>query len=402
MRIDPERFLDDLRTLRTFGATGTGVARQSYSDVDLVARRWLRDRMADAGLDATIDGVGNVIGRSRNDGPALLIGSHSDTQPIGGWLDGAYGVIAAIEVARALRDDPDTADLAVDAVAWVDEEGSYVSCLGSRSFCGLVDDDEIATARGPDGEPLTVAWQRAGLGGSAPAPAAGRYAGYLELHIEQGANLELAGNRIGVVTSIVGSRDRNITFIGEQNHAGTTPMHRRRDAAMHMIRTAARLDEAIAELAGDATVWTIGRLAAHPGAASIVPGRAEMHLQFRDPDRTRLEAIDEAVERVCADADDRIAVELEREVPIQPAAMDRELRRHLGDAAAALAPDAWVEMPSAAVHDAMFLAEVMPAAMLFVPSINGISHDVAEDTADDDLVLGCAVLADAAARVLAG
>lgn len=400
MRIDPDRLLDDLRTLRTFGAEGSGVSRTSYSDVDLAARRWLCDRMSAAGLSAGLDGIGNVFGRSPNAGPALLIGSHSDTQPIGGWLDGAYGVVAAIEVARALADDPATSGLAIDTVAWVDEEGSYVSCLGSRSFCGRVAEAEIERARGAGGERLVDAWARCGLDGDAERAVAGRHTGYLELHIEQGAHLELGGRRIGVVTSIVGSRDRDITFVGEQNHAGTTPMHRRRDAAMTMIRTAARLDTAIGDLASDATVWTIGRLDAEPGAASIVPGRASMHLQFRDPERGRLDAIDAAVDEILATVDGHVDVAVAADVPIQPAVMDPDLRRHVAAAAEAVAPHAWIEMPSAAVHDAMFLAEVMPAAMLFVPSIGGVSHDVAEDTTDDDLVLGCETLAEAAVRAL--
>ena len=154
--INPDRLLADLRHLRTFGAEGNGVVRTSFSDVDMQAREWLRERMAEAGLAASIDGVGNVIGRSPNPGPALLVGSHSDTQPRGGWLDGALGVIYGLEVARALAESDQTRDLAVDAVSWIDEEGTYYGCLGSRSFCGVLDpdvEDEHSSAAGeqPDG-----------------------------------------------------------------------------------------------------------------------------------------------------------------------------------------------------------------------------------------------------------
>ncbi len=399
-----ERLLDDLRTLRSFGATGSGVVRPSLSEVDLAARRWLCDRMIDAGLEATIDGVGNVIGRSSRPGPALLLGSHSDTQPTGGWLDGAYGVICGLEVARALADHPDTTGLAVDVVAWVDEEATYLGCLGSRRFCGLLDDAEIEGARNADGVRLVDALAAAGLDGLGARHEPDRHVGYLEAHIEQGANLEREGDRLGVVTTIVGTRTLDVTFAGQQNHAGTTPMPLRRDAGMALVRFAAEIDRAIGELCGPRTVWTVGRIDLHPGAPSIIPGRGLMSLQYRDPDADRLRAIDAAVERVATEVTTATGVEVDVTSPgrpIEPVAMDAGLIAHLEAAAEATAPGRSVAMPSAAVHDAMFVAEVMPAGMLFVPSIGGISHDFAEDTADDDLVLGARALARAAARVLA-
>ncbi|MBT3534204.1 MAG: M20/M25/M40 family metallo-hydrolase, partial [Rhodospirillaceae bacterium] len=136
VKINGERLLGDLRALRAMGATGTGVVRPAFSAMDMQARHWLAERYQEAGLTAEIDGVGNVLGRSPNPGPALLLGSHSDTQPTGGWLDGALGVIYALEVVRALAEDPATKDLAVDAVSWQDEESRFYGCLGSRSFCG--------------------------------------------------------------------------------------------------------------------------------------------------------------------------------------------------------------------------------------------------------------------------
>ena len=161
--INPERLLSDLQTLRTYGANGNGVVRPSFSDVDMASREWLRGRMAEAGLDASIDGVGNVIGRSRNPGPALLVGSHSDTQPRGGWLDGALGVIYGLEVARALAEDEGTRHLAVDAVAWIDEESTYYSCLGSRAFCGELDREDFDDHCNAEGESVTAAIERVGL-----------------------------------------------------------------------------------------------------------------------------------------------------------------------------------------------------------------------------------------------
>lgn len=401
--IQPERLLQDLATLRSFGTQGRGVVRPSLSPVDMQARRWLASRMSEAGLEPHIDGLGNVFGRSARPGPALLAGSHSDTQPTGGWLDGALGVIVALETARALAEHPDTASLALDVVAWVDEESTFLSCMGSRAFCGLVTPQELAQARSKAGQSLGDALTEAGLDGRHARHEPGRHIGYLEAHIEQGPHLEAAGQRIGVVTAIVGSRNFTVDFAGQQNHAGTTPMPLRRDAGLALMQFGHRLHEAFQAEAGPKTVWTMGRLEVHPGAPSIIPGRAQLHLQFRDPDDTRLEWLQARAQGLVDEMDwtGPVAVSMRpASAPIRPAAMDEGLRQHLSAAAQAHAPGAWQAMPSAAVHDAMFLSSVMPAAMMFIPSIHGISHDFAENSSDEDIVLGCQVFADAAARIL--
>jgi N-carbamoyl-L-amino-acid hydrolase len=179
-KINAERLLKDLRDLRAIGTVRHGVVRPAFSDTDMEARRWLKKRYEEAGLDATLDGVGNVLGRSRKNGPALIIGSHSDTQPEGGWLDGALGVIYGLEVARACAEDPETADLPIDAVSWQDEESNFLGCLGSRSWCGALDPLDEAAATGPDGESLADALVRTGLA-DVPRLAIeeGRHAGYL-------------------------------------------------------------------------------------------------------------------------------------------------------------------------------------------------------------------------------
>ncbi len=161
-QIDGERLLGDLATLRGIGASGPGVVRPAFGARDMEARHWLADRFEAAGLEASIDGVGNVVGKSRNPGPALLVGSHSDTQPTGGWLDGALGVIYGLEVARALAEDAGSRDLAVDAVSWQDEESRFLGCLGSRSFCGLLT-AEIEQGIS-DGDGVTLAGAIAGAG----------------------------------------------------------------------------------------------------------------------------------------------------------------------------------------------------------------------------------------------
>lgn len=402
--INPQRLIDDLQHLRTFGAHGNGVVRPSLSPQDLAARQWLCERMLAAGVEAQIDGVGNVIGRSRNPGKALLVGSHSDTQPRGGWLDGAMGVIYGLELVRAFAEDPLTRHLAIDPVAWIDEEGTYLGCLGSRSFCGVLQQADVEAATNAAGQRLTDALSAASLDGVAPCRlAAERYVGYLEAHIEQGPHLEAAGNKIGVVTSIVGIRGCQITFHGQQNHAGTTPMPRRKDAGVALIDFAYKLRQAFAAIAGPQTVWTIGRVTFDPGAPSVIPGKAEMLLQWRDADEDRLDRLEQTVHKLATDTnrDGPVEVVVRRNrPPIQPTLMDDALQAHIATAAEQHAPGLWVHMPSAAGHDPMVLSAHLPCAMLFVPSVNGISHDFAEDSSEADIILGCQVLADAAASIL--
>ncbi|MDC0158966.1 M20/M25/M40 family metallo-hydrolase, partial [Rhodospirillaceae bacterium] len=161
--INSSRLLADLHHLRGIGGVDTGVVRPAFSDKDMEARLWLKEQFELAGLTGTIDGVGNVFGRSKNDGLALLIGSHSDTQPEGGWLDGALGVIYGLEIVRAFQEDTSTNKLAIDAVSWQDEEGNFLSCLGSRSWCGILDDDIEKGCVSREGETLEVALNRTGL-----------------------------------------------------------------------------------------------------------------------------------------------------------------------------------------------------------------------------------------------
>lgn len=403
IEIDGDRLLGGLHTLRSFGATGSGVVRTTFSDVDMAARAWLRDEMEAAGLRATIDGVGNVIGRSPNQGSGLLIGSHSDTQPRGGWLDGALGVMYGLEIARSLLADANTSHLTVDAVAWTDEEGTYTSCLGSRSFAGtLTDADRAAT--NADGESVAEALVRTGL---QDRPAArldpDRHRAYLEAHIEQGPYLEEQGLAVGVVTSIVGIRAVDVIFTGQQNHAGTTPMDRRRDAAVAMFEFGHRLQSAMAAVAGPTSVWTSGVVRVEPGAQSIIPGRATLGVQFRDPEEDTLDQLEATVRSLAGDMDASGPVTVEvtsRRPPIRPTHMDPELRRHLALAAEGRVPGRWIEMTSAAGHDPMVLSHHLPCAMVFIPSIDGISHDFAEDSHPDDIVTGCQILADAVVTIL--
>ncbi|MDR5782700.1 Zn-dependent hydrolase [Caballeronia sp. LZ065] len=405
-KIDGKRLIADLERLRSFGATGTGVVRLALSPVDMDARRWLAQRMQEAGLSATIDGVGNVFGQSRNPGPALLIGSHTDTQPTGGWLDGALGVIYGLEIARALAECDSTRHLALDVASWMDEEGSFSGFLGSRSFVGASIDDALDHACNRDGLLLRDAIAQAGLAGRPRVQLdTTRHRACLEPHIEQGGRLEAHGKSIGVVTTIVGIRELRLRFTGQRNHAGTTPMSIRRDAGAALVAFIGRMDEAFRQLADADTVWTVGRIELDPGSFSIVPGSADLSLQFRDANLARLHAMEAALAALISDfnAKEKTKVEfLDNEPPEDPVTMDAALQAQLADAAEALAPGRWETMPSGASHDAQVIAPHLPACMLFVPSIGGVSHDFIEDTSEADLVLGCEVAAHAAVHILRG
>jgi len=405
LEIKPQRLMDDLRHLRTIGQFGTGVVRPAFSAADMQARRWLLDRMAETGLQASIDGVGNVLGRSQNPGKAVLIGSHTDTQPQGGWLDGSLGVMYGLEVARAFAEHRGTARCAVDVASWSDEEGTYMGLLGSRSFCGALDRAAMAKAQNHQtAQPLSAALEQAQLAGIPTLRLdPGRYAAYLEAHVEQGPHLDNQGMRLGVVSAIVGIRTFRVVFKGQQNHAGTTPMAYRRDAGAALMEFAHLINGEFPASAGPRTVWTIGHVRLEPGSPSVVPGRAEMLLQFRDTDNKILDALEETTARMVAGAHKKgpVAVDLQAVSPwSEPAAMDGSVQECLAAAAEIHAPGKWIRMPSGAGHDAQIFAGILPAGMLFVPSIGGISHDIAEDTAEEDIVRGCRTLAAATAALL--
>lgn len=402
-KTDGARVVADLRRLAEFGRYRTGVHRPTYSPEDTASRQWLADKFAEAGLDPVIDGIGNVFGRNKRAARVLLVGSHSETQPHGGWLDGALGVIYALEAARALADDRSLDGIGVEAVAWADEEGHYGNMLGSRSFTGSLGDEEIARAASREGKKLTEALAEAGYSGRPRIRLEpDRYIGFFEAHIEQGATLEATGKRIGIVEAIIGNWNYWVTVTGEQNHAGTTEMHRRRDAAAALVRLAARIHDRFAEIAGPRTVWTIGRILVDPNAPSIVPGRAEMQVQFRDTDTGILARFEQALHALVAEAD-RTGPCTVAIVPIsksEPAQMDAGFQRAIESAAERHAPGRCLRMPSGAGHDAQILARHMRSAMMFVPSIKGVSHHWSEDTSEEDIILGAQVFADAAASIL--
>ena len=332
-----------------------------------------------------------------------MAGSHLESQNHAGWLDGPLGVVYALEAARVINRDPNT-NGAVEVASWCDEEGHFGHFLGSRSYVGGVTEADIDAARDRNsGKTMRDALRDAGLAGRARARCErGRHIGYLEAHIEQGETLESSGLKIGVVTSIVGIWQYRITFTGEQNHAGTTRMAIRRDAGLALARFCVAIDDRFPAACGPRTVWTTGRITLDPGAPSIIPGAAEMLFQIRDDDRSVIARLEDLLRSMAAEVDKqgRCSVAVERIRAGTPALMDASFQQAIEQASAACAGGRSLRMPSGAGHDAQVLATVMPAGMLFVPSIGGISHHWTENTADADIVTGAEVFVEACRRLL--
>lgn len=395
--VDPARFLSDLHSLRGFGASsvGKGVVRRAFSDADVAARKWLAQQITDAGLTPHVDPAGNVFGLA--DGPSLLLGSHSDTQPEGGWLDGALGVIAGLEIARAARA---AGGPPVSVVSFQDEEGRFGALTGSSIWSGKT---SLAEADGfTDAQGVSFAEARQSIADiAADFLPHDRFTGFIEMHIEQGSTLDDTGEAVGVVTGIVGSRQVQVTLTGRQNHAGTTLMHQRQDAFQALSAFNSALNDRLRNIVTPRTVWTIGRVALRPNAPSIVPGEVQFDIQWRDIEDDRLGRMEALIRDLVAEIADTHGMQAQI-VPIKallPVPMDTTLKDALAQAAEAQAPGKWREMPSGALHDASNMARVMPSAMVFTPSIGGISHAFDEDTDEADLVTGLRVLADAVGRI---
>ncbi|MCG7362727.1 Zn-dependent hydrolase [Roseomonas sp. ACRSG] len=394
---DTAHFLQDLYDLRKIGAFRTGVHRPTYSPQDMESRRWLVERMREVGLEPSIDGIGNVFGRHTGPGPHILAGSHIESQNEAGWLDGALGVVGALAMARA--------GLPVDVCAFADEEGHFEGgFLGSKSIIGELPEEEIDRSRNrTDGTPLRDALKAAGLEGLPRLQIdPSRYKGFFEMHIEQGTQLERAGLRIGVVTGIVAIWQFRLVVEGQQDHAGGTTMAERKDAGLTAVRLLAAIDQEFPRICGERSTWTTGRIVLDPGAPSIIPGKADILFQFRDISMETLERMEATLRRLVQESNrrERCTTTLHVVSRSRPALSDPAMMAALDAAAEAAAPGQWQRMPSGAGHDAQYLAKQMPAVMLFVPSIGGISHHWAENTSDEDLALGAQVLVDGAARYL--
>lgn len=399
VKIDGERVVAELREFAQIGAYKTGVHRPPLTEDDLKARAWLMDRMEKAGLSAKMDGLSNVIGRSPKP-RAVLVASHSETQPMAGWLDGVLGVVYGLEIARCLKEK--SSRIGIDVGSWFDEEMWYGYMLGSRMFCGLIDESEIDRARHRDtGSPLRDDLKAHGFDKLPFARMdAQRYVAYMEAHIEQGARLESRDLQIGIVTDIVGGRNYLIRAHGEQNHAGATQMALHKDAGLALCRLRIEIARRFPELAGPLTVWTSGFMRFDPGIMTVIPGQAEMQFQFRDTDSARLDRLDALLHEIAKEIETPCRIEIETHRSWPAANFDPKLQAALEAAAKQHAPGKYMHMHSAAGHDAQNFALCIPSVMMFVPSIAGVSHHWTEDTKEEDIVMGCQVFASAVEQVI--
>ncbi len=361
------------------GRPSGGVTRVAWSSELAAANAWLVERATELGLAADVDAAGNVVCRwtgTSADETAVVLGSHLDTVPDGGRYDGAFGVLAGLEVLHRLRERGFRPRRPVWLVAFNDEEGTRfdASMFGSHAFVG---DDVTGFLDRIDaqGVRLSDAMRAAGSDPAAlpSASCADRIGHYLELHIEQGPRLERAGRTVAVVSEIVGMRGHVVTLRGRANHAGTTPMDVRQDALAGAARILLALRDAAR--AEDGMTVNVGRLDVEPGGANVIPGLARFTVDIRSPRPDALSRTDELVRRVVAEvaASESLDAEVVDSFTHPPASMDPELRALLARHVTAAGVEA-VEMPSGAGHDAMVLAAHVPSAMLFVPSRGGVSH----------------------------
>ncbi|HEX9968257.1 MAG TPA: Zn-dependent hydrolase [Solirubrobacterales bacterium] len=385
----------DLQRLAGFGARGEAVRRLAWSDANREALDWLASRFEAAGLEASLDPAGNLIGRwEAGSGAAVVVGSHVDSGPDAGRYDGTLGVLgglAAIELLKAKGVEPRRP---VWVVAFMDEEGVRfgASMLGSRAFVGQ-DVGEYLGRRDAGGVSVAEEMGRWGLEPTriGEARAIDRVGAYLELHIEQGPVLDRAGEELGVVTGIVGMVQAQVRIRGEANHAGTTPMEGRRDALVGMARAALALREEAVARGGTVTVGTV---AVEPGAFTVIPASCEFSVDFRIGSRDEFDGLPELIETTVRRACEPDGLEWEVELtdadpPVEmDAAIAAELERAAGDEGAAHR-----QMPSGAGHDAMLIAPHVPTGMLFVPSRDGISHSPREFTEPEHCELGVRALA---------
>ena len=288
-------------------------------------------------------------------------------------------------------------------VNFQDEEGRFGVTTGSAIWSGNLPADVADRLQDKSGKRLRDV--RASLGPRVTGPVTpAQFHAYIEMHIEQGPYLDNAGEKIGVVSDIVGIRDMTVTLTGEQNHAGTTPMAHRRDAFQGLSAFNSLLNDRFRNVVQPSTVWTIGHVSLSPNASSIVPGRVQFSMQWRDSSADRLDRMERIIRTTLDEITTTHQLQLECSdmLGLAPVAMDQGLIDALAASAASHAPGNWRHMPSGALHDATNMAALMPVGMLFVPSINGKSHCFEEDTDPDDLVTGLHVLADATMRYLAG
>ena len=379
LRIDLGRLRRDIEALAAIGRDPAGgISRPAWSPAHEEARAWLLGRLREAGLAARVDPAGNAFGRLGEGSPVVMTGSHIDTVPRGGPLDGALGVLAGLECLRTVAVSGRRPARPLEVAAFTDEEGRFYGFFGSRALTGSLDRALAERLTDPTGLPLPEAMRRAGFD-LAAAPTArrdpGEIAAYVELHIEQGPWLEVDDVPIGIVESIVGIRRFRLNFVGQPDHAGTTPMDRRKDAFLTAAEYATKSRELVVRGGEGRAVTTIGVVEVRPGVPNIVPERATLLQELRDSEPALLERLAsrtlQAARRVARERG--LVLEVEHLMRADPVRMSPRIQAVIETTAQELGLPTR-RMPSGAGHDAQVLAAVTDAGMIFVPSQGGRSH----------------------------
>jgi N-carbamoyl-L-amino-acid hydrolase len=405
LRSNAERFRADFDALAEIGSTGDGgVHRPALGEAHLAARAWLGERIVDAGLEFRVDGAGNhsaFLACGPDGAPTLLLGSHLDSVPYGGRFDGPLGVLAALEALRVVQEAGVSLPVHLEAIDFTDEEGALVGMLGSAALAGVL---QVEALRDPRGGRATLeaglaraGLTEAGLFTAQRDPAS--LAGYLELHIEQGPRLVDAGADIGIVTGIAGINSYRLTFVGRADHAGTTSMADRRDAAQGASALALAAREIVMRDFPDC-VANVGDMQFAPGAFNIVPARVELALEFRASAPGPFDRLEAALlERARTEAEQfGLDLEIEWLGKCDPAPTSEIAQRAFAEAADALGLK-YISFATGAGHDGQSLANMCPIGMIFVPSVDGVSHSPREFTRWEDCVNGANVLLQAAVRL---
>jgi N-carbamoyl-L-amino-acid hydrolase len=402
--IDGDRLLGRLKMLGTIGRSADGaLTRLAASDEDKKGRDALVGWVKAAGLEVRVDRIGNVFGIWRAGdfslGPVLM-GSHIDTVINAGIYDGCYGVLSALEVIETLKAIGFAPKRSLAMCAFTGEEGVRFApdMIGSLTYAGGLELKEALATRGTDGAILGDELDRIGYAGDMEIGSLRPYC-YVELHIEQGPVLEHENYQLGAVQTIQGISWQRITIDGEANHAGTTPMNLRCDAGLVAARIATHLRDHIRS-SNAPTVATVGTIRFEPNAINVIPSRAILTVDLRDPDEARLQQEEDELARLLAklEKDEGVSIATERLARFEPVNFDARIVTMI-EATASSAGLRCRRITSGAGHDAQMMARLAPTAMIFVPSIGGISHSPKEFTPEKDLIAGAQVLLNVAAKL---
>ena len=381
--------------LASIGAIdGGGCARLALTDEDAAGRDLVVGWMHELGMTVTTDVIGNVIGTwNVGAGSPVMTGSHIDTVRTGGKYDGNLGVLAGLEVIQTLQESSYTPSRPISVGIFTNEEGSRYApdMLGSLVYVGGLAIEEALNIVGIDGSRVGDELERIGYNGATPCPGLAPHA-FVELHIEQGPVLEKTNVVIGAVTGVQGISWQEVTITGQSNHAGTTPMSMRRDPSFVAAKIAVFLRDLADRYAGH-QVCTVGKIDLFPNLINVIPAKAVLTLDVRNTEEeVLLQAEREIVDFITSLAlEENVAITSRQLARFEPVVFHPQVIDLVENAAIALAPSV-TRMPSGAGHDAQMFARVCPSAMIFVPSVEGISHNPAEFTSPQDLVLGANIL----------